>query len=309
MDQFPPEISDLIVSYDPVTLARQPVMRDEVVARFRKLNRSHAAKIVAAMPIDEQGNLCPVEVDKLLIRVHAEIQRLSEEFQQGHRIKALLQPMLSVLRAEGVASPYRIVDVGCGPGYMVRWLAAFGDLGDDVELIGADYNVALIEHARRLAELESLPCHFEVANAFQLTTPGTIYYSIGVIHHFRGDGLQQFFASQEQPMTQAWMHFDIKSSWLAPMGAWLFHRARMREPLARHDGVLSAIRAHPSETLLDAAKSGAPGFARMLFDEDESWLPIWKVMHAVVGVRPALVPGLLKAMGGEVQRLTGGDLS
>jgi len=301
-ERFDPEISDLVVSFDPVTLARRAVSRQEVVETFRRGGNRRAARIVSKMPTNSRGEIDPDYVDDLLMRVHSEIQRLSEEFNQGLRLKAILKPLLEAVRAQGVAPPYRIVDIGCGPGYMVRWLTAFGDLGDDVEIVGADYHVALIERARRLARAEGLGCRFEVANAFHLTEPATIFISVGVIHHFRDGGLLSFFAQQDRPATQAFVHCDIKESWLAPIGAWIFHIARMREPLARHDGVLSAARAHPSETLLEAARE-ATDFEVTLFDEDRSLLPILKVMHAVVGVRPALVDDLFDAMGNDAHRL------
>ncbi len=303
LDPFDPEISDLILDFDPITLARRPVARAQVVEAFRRRNNRRAANIVARLPVDDRGDLDPDAVDRLLLAVHSEIQRLSEEFLQGARVKAILAPTLQAMRDCGLPPPYRVVDVGCGPGFMIRWLAAFGDLGDDVELVGADYHLALIERARRLAQAEGLRCRFEVANAFHLTQPASIFMSIGVIHHFRGPSLGAVLAQQDRPEAMAFMHFDIKSSWLAPIGAWIFHVARMREPLSRHDGVLSAARAHPSEALVNAARQHAPGFKAALFDEDRAPLPILKVMHALVGVRPALADALVDALGPDRHRL------
>lgn len=45
------------------------------------------------------------------------------------------------------------------------------------------------------------------------------------------------------------------------LGAWVFHRARMRVALSRHDGNLSARRAHPAAVLLAAVAEGTPGYA------------------------------------------------
>ena len=60
--------------------------------------------------------------------------------------------------------------------------------------------------------------------------------------------------------------------WWSSVGAWVFHRARMREPVSRHDGVLSARRAHSAPTLLDAAESAAPGY-EIRVDEGSRWHP------------------------------------
>lgn len=287
-----PEISDLIVAYDPDTLQRIPVRRDDVVARFEELGRARAARIVARMPTCD-GVLDPAAVDATLIRAHRELQRLSEEFRQGLRVRELLVPTIAVLRARGI-SPIRVVDVGCGLGYLVRWLAAYGDLGDDVQLVGCDYNAALIHEAARLAELESLPCELVVGNAFTLEQPGHIFTSTGVLHHFRDEGLRTFFREQARG-AQAFFHYDIDASWLAPIGSWLFHRARMREPLARHDGVLSAMRAHSRQALIDAATF--EGFRVALYRVPHRLLPIVRVLRPVVGLREELWDDWRAALG------------
>ena len=247
------------------------------------------------------GVLDPEGVDGVLVRSHRELQRLSEEFQQGLRVRELLVPTIALLRARGV-SPIRIVDVGCGLGYLVRWLAAKGELGDDVQLVGCDYNAALLGEARRLAELEGLRCELVVGNAFTLDQPGHIFTSTGVLHHFRDEGLVSFFREQARE-AQAFFHFDIDDSWLAPIGSWLFHRARMREPLARHDGVLSAIRAHSDRTLVDAARRGAAGFRVAMYRVPPRWFPIIRVLRPVVGVREELWEDWRAALGSDARLL------
>lgn len=220
----------MIVDYDPVTLTRRDVSRAEVAARFRGWNNAQAAAVVEAIPARADGSLDPHAVDDLLLRVHTELQRLNEEFQQGRRVLALLRPLLDTLRATGAPRPLRVVDVGCGLGFVVRWLAAHGQLGDDVELLGCDMNRALIEAASEVARHERLPCAFRLANAFALEQPATVFLSTGVVHHFRGEGLLRFFQGQAGPATRAFLHWDIAPTWLAPLGSWIFHVARMREP-------------------------------------------------------------------------------
>ena len=77
-----PEISDKIVSFDANSLARQPVSKSKVIQGFLDINNSDAAKIVESIP-DNEGWLDPDAVDRLLINVHCELQRVSEEFQHG----------------------------------------------------------------------------------------------------------------------------------------------------------------------------------------------------------------------------------
>ena len=117
------EISDLIVDFDGESLQRRPVDKSAVVAKLRTAGDRHAARIVAAMP-EQNGLLDSAYVDRLLVRVHCEMQRLSDEFQHGRRVLELLTPLLAALSKCGVAPPFRIVDIGCGTGYVIRWLAA-----------------------------------------------------------------------------------------------------------------------------------------------------------------------------------------
>jgi len=151
------------------------------------------------------------------------MQRLSEEFQQGARMHRLLAPLVQPTARQLGRRP-RVVDVGCGLGYVTRWLGSAGEL--PVELVGCDYNRPLLEYAATLACQEALPCSFLVANAFTLDSPADIFTSTGVIHHFRGKGLARFFEGQAAASPAGFVHCDIKPSYLAPLGSWIFHRAR-----------------------------------------------------------------------------------
>ncbi len=296
-----PEISDLILSVD-AGLQRQPVRKDAVLARFAALGNHRAVAIVAAMPAPG-GVLDPAAVDRSLVVAHAELQRLHEEFQHGRRVARLLRPLLAALRATGHPGPLRVVDIGCGLGFVLRWLAAHGGLGPEVELVGCDLNGALVAGARRLAQDEGLAVRFVQADAFALATPATVFLSTGVVHHFRGPDLLRFFAAQAAPTTAAFAHWDITPTWAAPLGAWLFHEARMRLPLARHDGILSARRAHPDARLLAAVQVAAPGFAARLFARPHPLLPMLRVLRPVVGLRPALEAPLRAALGRDARLL------
>ena len=60
----------------------------------------------------------------------------------------------------------------------------------------------------------------------------------------------------------------------------------MRQPLARHDGTLSALRAHSAATLLKAAQTGCPQLAAHI--DDRGTLPIFNVFQSLIGIRPPL---------------------
>ncbi|MFP4601096.1 MAG: class I SAM-dependent methyltransferase [Persicimonas sp.] len=279
------EISDLVVDYDPESLERRAVKRSTVVSTLRDNGQRWGARIASQIPARDDV-LDPVAVDHVLLRSHAEIQRLSEEFCQDQRVWTLLGPLIECLRQRGV-DPIRVVDIGCGLGYVVRRLA-LDHSAPDIEWIGVDLNRTLVDAARQIARREDLDCRFHHANAFALDHQAHIFLSSGVIHHFRGDALRQFFAEQRSLEPHAFIHFDIQPSWASPIGAFLFHRARFREPLGQHDGYCSALRAHSGDVLLEAAGDPGGEFTTRLFDNQQGLLPIFRVMHAVVGVQSAL---------------------
>ncbi|WP_406840739.1 class I SAM-dependent methyltransferase [Streptomyces sp. AHU1] len=298
------EISDLITAVEPHSGRRLPVRRAEVIQQLRESGDERAVRIVAELPSDRDGVLDPHVVDRLLISVHTELQRLSEELRVGERLVHLLGPLFTAIRSTGARSgPYRLVDVGCGLGYLVRWLAATNALGADVELVGVDLDAALVGEAERLARAEGLGCRFVHGNAFDLPEAATVYVSTGVLHHFRGPALAEFFQAQAATPAHAFCHYDIAATRLAPIGAWVFHHARMRHPLGRHDGVVSARRAHSDETLLRAA--AAPGIRPLLYEPRGSVNPFCTTLRPVIGVRPHLEAPLRLALGRAARRLVG----
>ncbi|GAA0594280.1 class I SAM-dependent methyltransferase [Streptomyces crystallinus] len=299
------EISDLITAVDPRSGRRLPVSRGEVIRRLDEAGDARAARIVAGLPVDRDGLLDPCAVDSLLVGVHAELQRLSEELRIGDRLLHLLDPLFRAIRESSGPGPYRLVDVGCGLGYAVRWLAATHALGPDVELVGVDLDAALVAEADRLARAEALDCHFVHGNAFDLPEAATVYISTGVLHHFRGPALTEFFRSQAASPALAFCHFDIAATSLAPIGAWIFHRARMRHPLGRHDGVASARRAHSDETLLRAAD--VPGITPLLYEPRGAANPFCTTLRPIIGVRPQLEDPFRRSLGRAARRLFDAD--
>ncbi|MGW7610090.1 class I SAM-dependent methyltransferase [Streptomyces sp. NPDC054766] len=298
------EISDLITAVDPHTGRRLPVRRTEVIQQLRESGDERAARIVAGLPADQDGVLDPHAVDRLLISVHTELQRLSEELRIGERLVHVLGPLFTAIRAAaGQTGSYRLVDVGCGLGYLVRWLAATDALGADVELVGVDLDATLVGEADRLARAEGLNCRFVHGNAFDLPEAATVYVSTGVLHHFRGSALADFFQAQAASPAYAFCHFDIAATSLAPLGAWIFHRARMRNPLGRHDGVVSARRAHSDETLLRAA--AVPGIRALLYEPRGAANPFCTTLRPIIGVRPHLEVPLRRALGRDARRMVG----
>jgi SAM-dependent methyltransferase len=288
MSREPLEITDVIVDFDPDTLARRPVRKTAARAKLEEAGASaFALREVDRLP-EQGGVLDEAAVDRVILTAHAEMQRLWETMDHGKRVGRVLSRMVHAARATGVSGPIRITDVGCGCGYVVRWLAAHQVFDRDVRLIGVDYNKALIARAQRLARAEELDVELLVANAFELKEPATFYISTGVLHHFRAGGLVQFFKQQAEQGARGFVHFDIRKSWAAPLGAWLFHKAKMRLRVGQYDGYLSAARAHGTEELLAAAREGAPNFVVAEQNKAVAYLPMLRAMHGILGLTPEI---------------------
>jgi SAM-dependent methyltransferase len=286
------EITDLLWECDEVTGERRPVDIERMAARLEASGQRRAARIARSLPsrhgfLDEQG------ADALMLRVHCELQRLGEELQLPRRLAEALRSWALPLLDQQPQTPVRVVDVGCGLGYVTRWLAAHQVLGPGVELVGVDLNSGLTRHASELARVEGLDCRFVTGDAF---APGvavddparTIMVSSGLLHHFSVEQLPDFFAAQQRLAVAAFTHWDIDPSGWTTAGAWVFHQGRMRESVSRHDGVLSARRAHSAQTVLAAARAGAPDYDVRCVDGPR-WRPaLSEVLRPASGVRTAL---------------------
>jgi SAM-dependent methyltransferase len=277
-----------------------------VVEELRSAGDRRAAARVGRLPVDADGTLSTGPVDDLLVRMHTQLQRLWEELRQGDLAVSVLRPLLTAIREStpGRQRTLRVVDVGSGLGYFVRWATATGALGPHVEVVGYDLDAVLVSEARRLAAEERLACRFEVGDAFALPGQVDVYVSCGVLHHFAAEELPEFFAGQQD--AAGFVHWDPVPTYLASIGAWAFHRARMRDPLARHDGVRSIQRAHADDVLLKAVADGAPAFSTALHGLPNPLFPILDVVRPVIGVAHDLTGLFRRALGPAADRLVPG---
>lgn len=275
------EVLDVIV--DVSGHRNRPVARDGALRRCERAGDQWARRLVASVPARE-GFFESARVNELVIDVHREIDRLSRAARHGPRVRAALWPMVMVLRESGVAPPYRIVDHGCGTGYLLRWLAAHGT-PPDVELVGVDLNPILVAEATRLAADAGLACRFEVGDALEPDHDAALIVSTALLHHLDAEELRGYFAAQAQGSATGFLHIDLRPTHLTVLGIALVHYLLMRVAVSRHDGIRSAQRAHPTSTLVAAARSAAGDFSVAsggLHPLD----PLGPMLSVLTGLRP-----------------------
>lgn len=281
------EITDLLWPTDAAG-DLLPVRRDETAEELLSRGQRRAAAIVRRMP-HALGVVDRTYLHDLALRIHYELGRLGEELQLDRRIASVLSPRLHELQPTSSA-PVTVLDVGCGTGQVLRAAAAHHYFPDGVALLGVDLNPVLIAEARRLAGVEGLACRFEHGDAFdvrqlELDPMRTVVVSSGLLHHLSAADLPAFFAAQSAAGFAGFAHWDIAPCLWSTLGAWVFHQARMREAVSRHDGVMSARRAHPSTVLLAAAEDGAAEYSANLL-EGARWYPrALDVLRPIVGWR------------------------
>ena len=277
------EISDLIVQYELSTLQRKPVCREEAL---QKCSSWYARSIIRSIP-HKEGVLCDTAVDMILLDSHKELQRLWEEFFHAQRIAMIVKVLVKSLRSIGVKKRIRLVDIGCGIGYVLRWLAAHNVASEDISLLGVDFNETLISYAQDLAQAEQLDVQFQVGNAFNLNVDVDIFISSGVLHHFPNETLSLFFQQQAKCKPLAFAHFDPQYSWATPIGSFIFHFSRMRTSLARYDGWLSAVRSHSGPFLESAARQNIQEMSLYRYNPPIKCFPLIRTMTGVIAIHPS----------------------
>lgn len=105
-----------------------------------------------------------------------------------------------VVRAEGIA-PCRVIDVGCGSGPNVVWLAQQG-----FDVVGADFSARAIARARECAAAAKVAAQFHNADVLALPdlgAPFQFFFDRGCYHSLHRSGLGPPYVETVWRLTEA----------------------------------------------------------------------------------------------------------
>jgi SAM-dependent methyltransferase len=101
----------------------------------------------------------------------------------GARVKAIAEHL--TLRSE-----MRVIDIGCGPGYILRHLPR------GIDYVGFDIDQTYIDHARRsFGHLGKFHCRYFDAEAASEFAGADVVMMNGVLHHIADDELSETLAN------------------------------------------------------------------------------------------------------------------
>jgi SAM-dependent methyltransferase len=160
-----------------------------------------------------------------------------------------------------------VLDVGCGDGDTARVLAAWGRArGIDVRITGLDLHRQTAAIARRRCADEdritivrgnalALPFDDDAFDCAVLTL---------TLHHFDGEEQRRALTELGRVARHTAFVSELDRSWLNYFGARLMSATLWRlNPLTRHDGPISVLRAFTPEELVASARAAGLGSPRV----------------------------------------------
>lgn len=183
--------------------------------------------------MDDPG-LDPREHQRALVglsRVHV-ITRL---------VPRLWQAMRKALLAAGVKHA-RVVDVGCGSGYLLLKLNALAKRdGFELELVGCDFSKRALAMAQENAQQAGAKIEtFEVDVLSGVDLPhGDVVMCSLFLHHFENGDVVRVLGKLRQAAQRLVLVEDLLRSRLGYCLCWLGVHTLTRSPIVRTDGLLS----------------------------------------------------------------------
>lgn len=156
---------------------------------------------------------------------------------------------------------YSLLDIATGsadiPVALVRW-ARKRQIA--LHVVGLDADPRVLANAREI--VGDLPVQLVQADARALPFDNEAFDMVTcclALHHFNPEEAVQMLAEAWRVARRGLLVVDLTRSYLSWMGAWLATRTVARNPMTRHDGPLSVLRAYtPSEMRNLALRAGIP---------------------------------------------------
>lgn len=174
-------------------------------------------------------------------------------------------------------SGYRIADVGCGGGDMIRIMDSWAKhQKKQVDFVGIDANRNIIELAKgRLNGLTNV--HWRVQNAFESEFPQEkvdIITCTLFTHHFTDAELIALFQAFRQKSTLGLVINDLHRHWFAFHSIRILTKLFSKSPMVQHDASLSVLRSFQKDDLERIlAKAGIKTYQISWF-----WAFRWQVL-------------------------------
>lgn len=161
--------------------------------------------------------------------------------------------LLEVLPRLGGSGPFTLLDVGCGYGDVARALAGEAKRrGLRLRVVGLDRHAQILDLARR-ATPAGLDITFVRGNALALPFADRCFDAAAMslaLHHFEDGARARALAELARVARRAVIINELERSWPNYLGARLLAATLWRDdPLARHDGPVSVLRAFSPEEL------------------------------------------------------------
>jgi SAM-dependent methyltransferase len=159
-------------------------------------------------------------------------------------------------------APVRVLDVGTGAADVPLALAAWARRqGRQARVVGLDHHTQVVEYAAQQARGESA-VRLVRGDARALPFPDAAFdYAVCALtlHHLAPDDAVTALAALARVARRGIVVTDLERGWPAYAATWLWSHACTANPLTRHDGPLSVLRAYTAAELRAlAAAAGLP---------------------------------------------------
>ena len=170
---------------------------------------------------------------------------------------AIAREAARLVGARGPGRRPTILDVGCGSGDIALAVAArLRRDGHTPRIICADLHRPILTAARRHIGA-ALPCDYLCADGLRLPLPGRavdLVLCSATLHHFPQAEATRLLGELGRVARGAVLVSDLARGWLTYLGACALTAIATRNPVTRHDGVVSALRAYTAREVRALAR-------------------------------------------------------